>query len=220
MTDLVELYPSGPVVSPAQRAVVRASAEQHVAAAADMQRLQNSIGVIEGVAADRFFDPQLSPIMYARKRSVLHRLATDHGVVHIDYRPTGARTMYDPHDPVMQATRFVHFVSKPGAVFVLRDPEASFSNVWSQAWPERACNVRISADCLGVHGFTVHLTVNAGQYLLVWESCGPCIAHLREIAEGGAILAEADAHAAAESAAAEQAAKWRAIRADQEGTNQ
>lgn len=215
MPELVELYPDGPVVSPAQRAAINASAEQHVAAVTDTQRLQNSIGVIEGLVADRLFDPHLNPTMHARKQAVLHHLATEHGITYIDYRPPGALTIYDRHDPAMQANRFLHFVSKPGAVYVLRDPGSTYSDALCQSWPERACNVNISAGCLGVHGFTVNLIVNAGQHVLVWESCGPCITHLLEVAEGGEILAEADAHAQVQQTAAAQVAKWRAIRAAQ-----
>ena len=63
----------------------------------------------------------------------------------------------------------------------------------------------------------MYLLLQRGQFILAFECCGPCHQRLLEIVEGAEILAEADARVAFDAIAAERAAKWRAIRAEQDG---
>lgn len=202
--ERVELWPGSRwSVTRDERAAIRASAHEHVAAVEATERAVRSAGVGQGITAPTYFDPVYNQRMSDRANAVMHHLQTSHDLSYIDRSRPGAWgysefRRYDPHDPDLQAAMFVHFVSKPNTVYVFRDEPERFAWLWSMAWPERRCTVGESAACSGLYGPTDYLTLHRGQFLLAWECCGPCMEHLREVAEGGEILAEADAQIAAE----------------------
>lgn len=201
--DKVELWPGSPwKVTRDEREAVRESAHEHVQAVRATERAVRSAGVGRGMTAPRYFDPVYNQRMHDRVNAVMHHLQTSHELTYIDRSRPGAwgheSRRYDPHDPDLQAAMFVHFVSQPNTVYVFRDEPERFAWLWSMAWPERRCIVGGSAACTGLYGSTDYLTLHRGQFLLAWECCGPCFEHLHEVAEGGEILAEADAQIAAE----------------------
>lgn len=229
MTDnetLVPTYPGGPLVTPAERAAIRASAEQHVQAALDLERCTRETFSANpfGCSAPRdgcgyLFDPNTMPHMRQLADSVMHHLHTSHELEYIDRSDPRAATYkrYDPHDPNLQGCMFVHFVGQPNRLYAFHDRAEAFRWLWQCAWPTDRCNIGAHPACDGVQaGYCMFLPCQRGQFLIMFEACMLCVEHLNDQALGGVILAEADAQLAAEANAPATIARWRAIRAEQE----
>lgn len=151
--------------------------------------------------------------MYARANAVVRHLQTSHELTYVDHhkgqywhqqlrseRETDpAPRLYDEHNPELQAAIFVNYVHKPNTVHVFHDVPTEHSWLTLTCWPEGRCIVREAADCSGAYGDnygTCYLLLQRGQFLLAFECCHACFTHLRDVVEGGEILAEADAAAA------------------------
>jgi hypothetical protein len=162
------------------------------------------------------FDPLTMPRVHARANAVMHHLQPSHDLEYIDRRPPSSPP-YDLNDPNQQAAMFVHFVNEPDTLYVFRDRAGMFRWLWMTVWPADRCRIHDAAACTGDGVYTVFVPVQRGQVLVFFEACLPCYEHLHDVALGGDILAEADARVAAEAVAEQQVAKWRAIRAAQDG---
>lgn len=197
---------------------VRESAERHVLAVFDAERVCSPVfrgnGIRAGSAA--FFDPQICPSMWERANAVMHHLQTSHEIEYVDRTAPGTAP-YDPDDAEMRSAVFVHFVNDPNVLFVFRDRAERLSWLWGAAWEEGRCNVTQAVGCTGDTGPTAFIPTLRGQFLVCFEGCGPCHEHLDDIAVTNLIIAEADAHLAFDSTGLAAVDKWRAIRAGQEG---
>ena len=195
-----------------------ASAAQHVRAVFDAERACATVFRGNGIRSDSatFFDPQLCPSMWERANAVMHHLQTSHVIEYVDRTAPGTAP-YDPDDAAMQNAVFVHFVNDPDVLFVFRDRAERLSWLWGAAWEEGRCNVTQALGCTGDTGPTAFIPTLRGQFLVCFEGCEPCHEHLHDTAATNLIIAEADAHLAFEPKPPVAAAKYRAIRAGQEG---
>ena len=114
---------------------VRESAERHVLAVFDAERVCSTVfrgnGIRAGSAA--FFDPQICPSMWERANAVMHHLQTSHEIEYVDRTAPGTAP-YDPDDAEMRSAVFVHFVNDPNVLFVFRDRAERLSWLWGAAW--------------------------------------------------------------------------------------
>ncbi|KLO31501.1 hypothetical protein ABW16_01235 [Mycolicibacter heraklionensis] len=216
MTDLMETYPGGPCVTPAERAAIKASAEQHVEARRETDRaVRHTFSRFSLGNYFDLFDPSTMPHMYERANAVMHHLHTSHDLEYVDQSPAGT-AKYDPDNPSMQAAMFVHFVNRPNSVHVFRDDAALHDWFWVTAWPLDRCTMHDSAACTGDGVYTVFVPVQRGQFLLIFEACLPCAEYLCDLRLGEDILAEADARVAFDAVRTQMVERWRSIRAEQE----
>lgn len=218
MTDneiLVPTYPGGPLVTPAERAAIKAAADQHIAAVASTTRsLHAAANGIGGIRGDRAADPGYNPRFHERTDAVVRHLQTSHDLTYIDHHKgtfwhlqlhherenNPAPRRYDEHDPELQAAVFVHYVHKANTVHVFRDVPTEYGWLTLTCWPEGRCIVNEAAECLGAYGAnygTCYLLLQRGQFILAFECCNACYQHLCDVVEGGEILAESNAAAAA-----------------------
>ncbi|AEV73137.1 hypothetical protein MycrhN_2552 [Mycolicibacterium rhodesiae NBB3] len=176
MNDRVELWPgSRYAVTPAGRAVVRADAEQHVAAVRETARAASMTwpGFGSGRDCGHLFDPTLMPHMARRADEVMHRLQTSPDLAHIDHCPPDALP-YSPDDPHRQSLLFVHFVSAPDVLHVFRDAESMQCWLWAQ-WPTGHCNIRVcDVPPCPVTDLGTFIPVVRGQFQIWFEACPTC----------------------------------------------
>ena len=160
----VPTYPGGPLVTPRDRAAIRASAERHVSAVFDAERACATVFRGNGIRSDSaiFFDPQLCPSMWERANAVMHHLQTSHGIECVDRSAPGTAP-YDPDDSEMQGAVFIHFVNDPNVLFVFRDKAERLSWLWRAAWEEGRCNVTQSLGCTAESGPTAFIPTLRGH---------------------------------------------------------
>lgn len=206
--DKLELWP-GSVwkVTADDREAIRESAHEHVRAARETEGTVRTLPSFQALQLGRLADPTLSPEMYAKADAAMRHIHTCHEMHHIDHSERGAwgyneYRRYDAHDPALQVGVSVWFANKPNTLHEYRHaPKDGFYWLPRLTWAEGRCTVNVAAACAGMTGGTIYVTLQRGQFILVWECCGACYVHLSEHVEGGEILAEADAQLAAERAA-------------------
>lgn len=136
-------------------------------------------------------------------------------------------------DTAAQAVPQLVFMADPQKVHVLRDLRevGHFHWLWGVRWTAGHCDIGEAPDCVNASGYvppvrnevgpTTYVTVTSHPPVIVAvEICGPCLHRLKEVAEGGEILAEVDESIRAEPVHAAFVAKVRAIRAAQEAADQ
>lgn len=203
MTEGIELWEGSPyTVTPAERAAIRAGAEQHVKAVVETER-----AVRRTFRADsgHLFDPVINPAMHEWVNAVIRHLHTSQDIKYIDRRLPGMRP-YDQHQPNAQGHTFVHFVGMPDTVLVFREPAERFAWLWSainRGFLRDNCDLAVSPLCTGGREYPYldfYVPVQRGQFLLMFESCPECYDTIEDAYKTGMRRATAEAWAAAQMA--------------------
>lgn len=150
---------------------------------------------LDAVNCNRLFDPSLNPRGYERIAAVVRQARLSNAAA-------------------VQAVPQVVFMAEPSTVHVVRDLREVGSTwrwLWGLRWTTGRCDIRDAAECRNASGTgeTTYVTVSQPPTTVAIEICGACLAHLKEVAEGGEILAEIDATIAYDTAEQQAVTRWR-----------
>jgi len=176
----------------AERAAVRASAEQHVAAVREMSETVAHVyssQVFGGCPCEcsgrdcrHLFDPQTMGEMYERAEAVMHYLHTAHDLEYEDrcWCGTGLTAKpYDPEDQTAQGKLFLFMPREPRKVRVFADTTclAEFLQVKVECPDLGHCDLQLATGCPGTTG-GVFVPIQRGQFLVLFDICEFCMAYV------------------------------------------